>query len=202
LSAAGNDFISGGDFYGADEIPGDAPDYLCGGRGQDWISGSPRPDHISAGPGHDSRLNGWDGADVVLGKGGDDDIEDWSCADCDSASDVLRGGARRRHPVEWLGQCRVYGGPGDDSLTDDECSPTVLRGGTGNDYIESWTSSFDGYGSCTCTYYSPEDWSKVADTVDGGPGNDSGKNDHADHITTVENTEIVVHGTYGSKGPG
>src|SRR5215210_5515741 len=47
VGLGGNDHISGGDFYGEDEIPGDAPDFLCGGRGADYVSGSPGDDNLN-----------------------------------------------------------------------------------------------------------------------------------------------------------
>src|SRR4051794_26881352 len=63
VGLGGNDHVSGGDFYGDDEIPGDAPDFLCGGRGDDVVHGSPGDDHLNGGGGND-RVKGWNGDDV------------------------------------------------------------------------------------------------------------------------------------------
>src|SRR5829696_10417281 len=49
VGLGGNDYISGGDFYGEDNVPGRAPDYLCGGPGQDRVRGSTGDDHLNGG---------------------------------------------------------------------------------------------------------------------------------------------------------
>lgn len=189
-----NDSIVGGAFYEDDDIPGRAPDWICGGPGDDQILGGPGNDHINGGDGND-RITAQRGDDVVRGNTGADQIDDDSCNDCDGGKDVELGGPG----PDWIeggwGVDRLEGNGGNDTLWDLECDPDVLLGGYGDDYIESWTSSFDGYGSYTCVTggYPPP----VADTVNGGPGTDSSKDDTADSISNVESTEIVIHGMYG-----
>ena len=51
-AGAGDDYISGGDFYGDDAIPGHAPDLLCGGPGEDRFAGSPGSDELNGGDGN------------------------------------------------------------------------------------------------------------------------------------------------------
>lgn len=190
----GDDYISGGAFWGDDAVPGRAPDYICGGPGDDYIDGGPGNDHINGGDGND-HINGWQGADVMRGNNGDDKILDWSCADCDTANDVLIGGEGNDFLVGAWGNDRIEGNTGNDTLEDDECQPSVLLGGPGNDYIESWSSSFEGYGAYTC---SDHDFFRgvTADRVDGGKGTDSSKDDVDDRITDVEQPQIVLHGQY------
>src|SRR5215213_1924614 len=81
-AGGGNDFVSGGDFYEDDEVPGRAADYICGGPGED---------HINGGDGQDS-LRGQRGDDVVRGNAGADFLLDDSCSECDSGNDVMTGG--------------------------------------------------------------------------------------------------------------
>jgi Ca2+-binding RTX toxin-like protein len=190
----GNDRISGGDFYESDEIPGRAPDYICGGPGADDIEGGPGADHINGGDGNDE-IDGSRGADVMRGNSGRDTVEDQSCDDCDRANDVLIGGDGADILSSGWGHDRLEGNAGRDQLHDEECQPSVLLGGPGDDYLESWTSSYEGYGAYTC---SDHDYFTfvTADKVDGGRGTDSSQDDRDDSVSNVENVQIILHGIY------
>jgi len=178
----GDDHISGGDFYGDDEIPGDAPDLLCGGSGNDVVYGSPGDDHLSGGAG-DDRVKGWNGDDVELGNRGSDRVGTDSFADSDSSNDVTRGGWGRDLVIGGWGQDQLYGGPGGDGAMDTECDATVLNGGRGRDDLESWSSSYDGWHANVC--------STVADNVVGGHGEDTAQVDQLDSVASVEHLAVV-----------
>lgn len=174
----GNDLIVGGEFYEG----GSAPDFLCGGPGDDRVLGSPGADRLSGGEGNDY-VDGGNGADVEHGNGGDDRLGAGSFADADSANDVMRGGSGNDTLVGGWGMDQMYGEAGADSLYDLECDgPTLLNGGGGDDYLESWSSSFDGYGANVC--------SSVADRVVGGTGVDTAVVDALDAVSTTENVTL------------
>jgi RTX calcium-binding nonapeptide repeat (4 copies) len=183
----GNDTIVGGDFYGEDEIPGSAPDLLCGGPGADGVFGSPGDDKLSGGKGND-HVDGDNGADVQHGNGGDDRIGRGSFADADSADDVSKGGPGNDVLNGGWGQDELYGQGGADQLYDNECDgPTVLNGGAGDDYLESWSSSFEGWHGNVCSF--------VADHVVGGDGTDTAQVDGLDSVRTVEDLTLITEPT-------
>ncbi len=176
----GDDYILGGDFYEG----GDASDLLCGGAGADRVIGSPGDDKLSGGLGKDY-VDGGNGADLELGNSGDDRVGKGSFADADSANDVTSGGPGNDLVLGGWGQDKLYGGRGADEVIDLECDgPTLLSGGPGNDYLESWSSSFEGY-SDACDY-------GIADRVIGGDGTDTAKTDELDIVTTVESLTRVT----------
>jgi Ca2+-binding RTX toxin-like protein len=188
----GNDFIFGG--FDGNAVRGGTPDYLCGGPGNDHIEGDAGNDHINGGDGGDE-IEGYDGDDVERGNAGADFIHDESCSDsCDAGTDVVLGGTGNDRLITGYGNDRVEGGAGADSIIDEECSPSILLGGRGDDYIESWTSSIEGYGAYTCA----DDTfpSRTADTVKGGRGTDSSKDDVDDVVTKVEHVQRVHHGQF------
>lgn len=169
----GNDRISGGDFYDA----GTAPDLLCGGPGADDISGSPGNDKVNGGDGNDV-VEGGNGADLVQGNAGDDRVDRGSFADADSKNDTLRGGGGNDILVAGWGADKAYGQGGNDQLIDSECvGATVLVGGPGSDYFESYWSSFDGT-ACGST--------GSADRLDGGDGTDTAKATRNDTRVSIE----------------
>ena len=169
----GDDYILGGEFYG----DGNAPDLLCGGPGRDRVLGSPGNDKLNGGDGNDN-VDGANGADVEQGNAGNDRVGQGSFADADSANDVMRGGGGNDVLAGGWGRDRMYGQAGADQLFDYECDgPTVLNGGAGNDYLESWSSSFEGYTDACGT---------VADRVSGGLGSDTAVVDGPDTVTTTE----------------
>jgi Ca2+-binding RTX toxin-like protein len=88
---------------------GDGTDALTSIEG---LFGSQEDDHLG-GDSHANRFNGFGGADVILGRGGDDQLAGECCRD---GNDRLSGGP---------GDDRLSGGGGDD----------VLRGGTGKDSL-------------------------------------------------------------------
>lgn len=177
-AAGGNDYISGGEFYGDEDVPGNAPDLLCGGPGADHVSGSPGNDKLNGGDG-DDRVDGANGADLEQGNVGNDRIGQGSFADADSASDISKGGEGNDVINGGWGQDKLYGDAGADNLYDNECDgPTLLDGGSGNDYLESWSSSFEGWHGNVCN--------AVADKLIGGIGTDTAQADRLDAVSTVE----------------
>jgi Ca2+-binding RTX toxin-like protein len=180
----GNDVIVGGDFYGDDAVPGSAPDLLCGGPGADRVTGSPGNDKLNGGDGNDY-VDGGNGADLEQGNAGDDRVGKGSFADADRANDVSKGGTGNDTLAAGWGKDKLYGEAGADTLYDEECDgPTVLNGGGGKDYLESWSSSFEGWHGNVC--------SSVADRVAGGNGTDTAQVDRLDSVSTVERLTRVT----------
>jgi Ca2+-binding RTX toxin-like protein len=170
----GDDYISGGDFYGDN----DHPDLICGGPGHDRIGGSAAGDRIRGGDGNDL-VYGDLGEDLLLGDDGDDRLVEESIADSDRVDDILRGGAGNDDLSSGWGRDQLFGGAGADTLTDAECDgPTLLNGGGGDDYLESWSSSFEGWHGWLC--------SGTADHVIGAGGTDAAEVDVADSVAAVE----------------
>ncbi len=160
---------------GEDGPATDVGDYLCGGAGNDRIFGSAGPDHINGGDGDDN-VEGWRGADVVQGNAGNDIVDEGSIDSQDYANDVIRGGIGNDTLYAGWGKDKAYGEDGADKLYDLECDgPTVLDGGAGNDYFESYWSSYNGY-ACN----------SVADQIVGGTGTDKAVVDKLDKLTAVE----------------
>jgi Ca2+-binding RTX toxin-like protein len=183
----GNDNIVGGDFYGDDAHPGDAPDLLCGGPGDDHVMGSPGNDKLNGGDGNDY-VDGGNGADLEQGNAGNDRVGKGSFADADSANDVMRGNSGNDVLDGGWGKDQMYGNKGADKLYDEECDgPTLLNGGRGDDYLESWSSSFDGWHSNVCN--------TVADKVVGARGIDTAQVDRLDSVTTVERITRITKPT-------
>ena len=179
VGLGGNDVILGGDFYGEDEVPGAAPDILCGGPGDDHVNGGPGPDRMSGGDGAD-RLGMSLGADTMLGNRGADRLDEGSEADADSAPDVLRGGPGDDVLITGWGRDRAYGQGGADQLDDIECGDTYLDGGAGNDTIDSYLSSFDG------VLCSESPAPTRPDRLFGGAGVDTARVDPYDRVSGVE----------------
>lgn len=173
----GNDTIIGGDFYWSDNIPGQAPDLLCGGPGADRVTGSPGNDKLNGGDGNDY-VDGENGADLEQGNAGNDRVGQGSFEDADSANDVMRGNGGNDVMYGGWGSDKMYGDAGADQLYDVECSATLLNGGSGDDYMESWSSSFEGWHGNVCNF--------VADQVVGSTGIDTAQVDRLDSVTTVE----------------
>ncbi len=180
----GNDTVLGGAFYSDDEIPGVAPDLLCGGTGDDNVRGGPGNDKINGGDGHDGG-DGRLGGDLVQGNAGDDRVEDQSFADMDSGNDTLRGGIGNDKITTAKGVDKAYGEAGNDTITDWECSTSYLYGGPGADVFESYRSSLDG---TNCT-------SGGKDVIDGNDGSDRATASRADSVVNVETVQRIS-GTY------
>jgi Ca2+-binding RTX toxin-like protein len=99
-----------------------------------------------------------------------------SFADADRANDIVNGGDGSDDVIGGWGKDRLSGGGGADRVIDTECDgPTTLTGGAGNDYFESWWSSF--YGNIC---------DQVSDKVNGGGGTDTAKVDRRDSVVYVE----------------
>jgi Ca2+-binding RTX toxin-like protein len=186
--AGGNDTIIGGDFYGEDHKPGAAPDLLCGGPGSDHITDSPGSDKLNGGDGSDWLETGGLGNDLLQGNAGHDVVEDTSCEDCGSGNDVLHGNGGNDILSNGWGKDKVYGDAGADELTDTECDgPTYLNGGRGNDILESWSSSFNGWHDNVCN--------QVSDTIIGGRRTDTAEVDRLDSVTGVEHVTRITKPT-------
>ena len=171
----GNDTIVGGDFYDN----GTEPDLLCGGPGNDRVKGARGNDKLNGGDGDDF-VDGSNGVDIEQGNAGNDRVGFGSFADADSAADTMRGGPGNDYMVAGFGNDKVYGQGGNDQLYDQECEATLLNGGTGTDYLESFWSS---YGGEPCHF--------IADNIVGGDGVDTAKVDSLDTVSTVENVTRV-----------
>jgi hypothetical protein len=173
----GNDYISGGDFYEDDDIPGVAADLLCGGPGNDRVRGGPGNDKVNGGDGDDS-VDGERGADVVQGNAGNDRVIDDSNIDMDHMNDLLRGGdGDDVMGVAW-GIDKAYGGAGNDTISDIECDKSYLYGGSGADTFKSWWSSYEGV---PCGDTAP------FDVINGGEQYDTALSSRLDRVTAVEN---------------
>jgi Ca2+-binding RTX toxin-like protein len=183
----GKDYISGGDFYGDDAIPGDAPDLLCGGPGNDRVTGSPGTDKLNGGDGADY-VDGGNGADLEQGNAGNDTVGKGSFADADFANDVMHGNGGNDVLNGGWGKDKMYGDAGADRLYDEECDgPTLLSGGDGDDYMESWSSSYDGWHGNVCH--------TLADQVVGATGTDTAQVDRLDSVSTVEHVTRITKPT-------
>ena len=183
----GSDFIVGGDFFGEDDVPGAAPDLLCGGRGADRVIGSPGDDKLSGGRGNDF-VDGGNGADLEKGNAGNDRVGRGSFADADSAADVSMGGPGKDELNGGFGADQLFGQGGADMIFDNECDgPTLLNGGGGADYLESWSSSFDGFHTNVC--------SSLADEIVGGRGPDTAQADVLDGVRKVEDLTRITEPT-------
>jgi Ca2+-binding RTX toxin-like protein len=184
----GNDYISGGDFYGEDQTPGAAADLLCGGPGADTMRDSPGSDKLNGGDGNDTVSDYGYGHDVLRGNAGDDLVRDQSCDECGSGNDVLHGNGGNDTIASGWGKDKDYGDAGTDKVYDVECDgPTYMDGGAGNDYLESYSSSFEGYDLTVCN--------QVADTINGGTETDTAKVDRLDSVTSVEHVTRIKQPT-------
>jgi Ca2+-binding RTX toxin-like protein len=180
----GADYILGGEFYGDEDNPGTAPDLLCGGPGADDVIGSPGDDKLNGGDGKDA-VDGANGADLEQGNAGDDSVGQGSFEDADSADDVIRGNGGRDTLSGGWGSDSLYGDAGADTLIDNECDgPTVMRGGDGADFLESWSSSIEGWHDNVC--------SSVADLVSGGQGVDTAETDRRDFVRAIEHLTRIT----------
>lgn len=176
----GDDYLLGGDFYDG----GDASDLICGGPGDDHVMGSPGDDKVSGGPG-DDEVDGGNGADLEYGNAGADRVGQGSFADADSANDVIMGGTGDDHLIGGWGRDKLYGQRGKDTLVDTECDgPTRLDGGPGEDALESWSSSFEGWHGNVCD--------QISDLVIGGGAADVAEVDERDRVRGVEDVTVIT----------
>jgi Ca2+-binding RTX toxin-like protein len=183
--AGGDDVIIGGEFYD----DGTAADLLCGGPGADFVKGARGNDKLNGGDGND-RVDGSNGADLEQGNGGNDRVGAGSFADADRAADIGNGGDGRDELIGGWGKDRLSGGGGSDRLIDTECGgPTTLNGGAGNDYLESWSSSFEGWQANICD--------EVSDRVNGGGGTDAATVDRRDFVVHVERLTRITRLSVG-----
>jgi Ca2+-binding RTX toxin-like protein len=138
-------------------ITGEGIDRLAGARVA--VTGSPYDDLMLGGPGVD-HFRGHDGPDILLGRGGDDDLFDHT-----NPNTVAHGGAGDRDRLEGgagddriearAGRDILIGGPGNDELRSFGGSPDVVLGGPGDDFLQ-------------------DDWVfGPGAVVDGGPGHDT-----------------------------
>jgi len=159
ITAAGNDYIDGGD--GADLIWGEGGnDELFGGAGNDQIMGDGQIEQVQASLHGNDYLDGEDGDDTLLGGGGADMIfggsgNDWLSGEDqlstaasttltgddylsgEAGNDVLIGGAGADYLSGGDGNDSLYGGVGNDTL-EGGAGVDLLSGGDGDDtYIVS-----------------------------------------------------------------
>jgi Ca2+-binding RTX toxin-like protein len=157
-------------------------DRLCGGPGDDAVIGGVGEDYLNGGPG-DDRVDGSYSYDwIAQGGPGNDRMED-----CDNeysgAARRMSGGPGDDTLCSYWFPVRMSGGGGNDVLIDLDCgSDSQLSGGSGDDHIESWNSSFEG---SPCSEYGGLD----ADTVTGGGGHDEALVNQGDIITSTETVE-------------
>jgi serralysin len=147
-----------------------AEEFSCvGTKNDDTLNGSDEGDY----------MYGSSGDDLLLGNGGDDELLGYK------GRDTMRGG-QGRDTVYYQDQGidKIYGGDGDDDLTDSSvrCTETsqswrcfndenVLCGGPGNDYLDGWTKLFGGPGDDELYVWYPYRGTRT--TLDGGPGLDT-----------------------------
>ena len=128
------------------------------------------------------------GGEVILGRGGDDNLEvDWGA----SGNDTLCGGTGNDSLGGYAGKDQLDGGPGNDVLVPGY-SDDLIYGGSGNDTVDDWD---EGAVSGTDVWFmgSGADTVKVEDgndTVYGGPGPDT-----ISDLWTCERT--FLHGNGG-----
>ncbi len=180
----GNDTIVS---LGEDGVADQVPDYLCGGPGADYIRGHDGPDLIRGGAGADV-VEGWRGTDLVQGNRGADKVSDDSIYSNDAANDTLRGGAGHDTVLGGWGADVLYGGRGPDRLFDQECDgPTVVHGGLGADYMDSYRSSYEGW----TTSYCDDRSGATPDHLTGGKGRDRARASLADVVHKVESLHRI-----------
>jgi Ca2+-binding RTX toxin-like protein len=126
-------------------------------------------------------VRGWDGADVEQGNAGADRVGTNSYDGGDSSDDIVRGGPGPDTVLGGWGNDQLYGGPGSDDVIDLECGHTLLSGGGGDDYLESWWSS---YGGVDCN-------NGQADKVLGEAGDDTAQVNAVDSVRSVEHVTQV-----------
>ncbi len=149
-------------------------DTLLGTLNDDTLSGLGGNDRIEANLGSDL-LSGGDGNDTLLGQAGTDILAG------DAGDDEVKGGKGDDFLFGGVGDDRLIGGPGDDLVSDEE-GADYLRGDQGDDVL----FSVDGL-----------DAPGMADTVEGGIGNDRLTGDDGDILSGGEGVnrfEVVVGG--------
>jgi Ca2+-binding RTX toxin-like protein len=160
------DIIYGDALYGTTI---DRADIIYGNGGADKISGGAGADDVY---GNDDKdvIYGNDGKDTLRGNEDDDEFFGGD------EDDVIKGGAgadRVSTTQQILGDDRMYGGPGNDSFSD-EVGRNVLSGGLGNDYLYGHSRLVGGKGDDDIVAHARNE--ETADEgprgILGGPGND------------------------------
>ena len=176
VGLGGDDVIRGSADVTSSTAPGDR---LCGGHGDDYIRGAVGADRIQGGRGNDD-VDGSFGVDLLVqgGRGND------RVSDCDSeytgGARKLEGGPGADTMCIDTDPTRMLGGHGDDKLYDYDCSSnSVLRGGVGDDRIESW---YDNLNGLNCSDFTDPGH----DVVDGGDGTDTVVVNHGDTLVSNE----------------
>lgn len=168
------DTIYGGD--GQDNIDGmENNDTLYGEEGADTIHGGNQSDYVHAGNG-DDYVDGEAGEDRLYGGHNEDEIRggiDADRMDGQDGNDLLEGG---------LGQDVIEGGPGNDVVKGNEYHD-VLSGGPGTDEV---------YGGDADDTLNDTVGDGLADTLDGGGGQDTCYI-YDVGLDTVHNCEIVIN---------
>jgi Ca2+-binding RTX toxin-like protein len=183
VGLGGDDVIFGAEDVTLATAPGDR---LCGGVGADYVRGGTGEDRIQGGGGADDVDGSYNLDWVTQGGPGNDRV-----ADCDSE---YSGGARRIEGGSGddsmcvdIDSTRMLGGAGNDTLVELTCSyDSVLRGGDGNDRVESY---FDNLNGANCSDTSVFD-SRGSDEVEGGTGTDVALVNRGDRVSEVETVRI------------
>lgn len=177
----GDDELFGGD--GNDTVFGQAGhDELDGGRDDDTLHGGVGNDELRGGPGTDL-LVGDSGTDLLFGDDGSDTLDGGADDDIlvgGSGNDDLLGQGGDDFANGEEGADRVVGGPGDDQLFGGE-GADVLIGGNQSLVADLGVDSLDGEGgddlilgdSGTSNPLNTSSLFGGADTIQGGPGNDT-----------------------------
>jgi Ca2+-binding RTX toxin-like protein len=178
LHAGPNDVVVG---LGGDDLLGGGT--VCGGAGNDSLTGIERvSSSLDGGDGDDTMRGVLGPSDVLLGGAGNDYLADSDDTDWedmwDPGTDVMRGGAGNDLIVSTSGHNLVYGNAGDDNIVDYTHVRTVISGGAGNDRINS---TGDNYG---LNRYE-------ADSVAGDGDRDSATVNRIDKVSSTESVTYV-----------
>ena len=181
---AGDDVLRGGN--GDDLLDGeDGDDSLFGGNGNDFLFGGNGSDLMRGGAGHDD-ITGGHGDDSILGGKGNDVLR------AGEGDDVIfgnKGDDEIFGSYETGSSTDIYGGQGDDTITDSS-GDSDIYGGAGDDTIRTGHGAnqvHGGRGDDTITD------GRDTDILYGGAGND-------DITVTGSATEGEVDHAYGGKG--
>jgi serralysin len=159
------------------------------GNGDDTVVGTDAGNSIDGGGGNDS-LSGGNGNDTLTGAAGNDRLSG------DAGNDILDGGD---------GADSLFGGDGNDTLTG-AAGDDTLYGHSGNDVLEGGAGSDTMYGhdgDDTFRYHAGDAPTGLAESIDGGDGNDrillmgAGTFDFTGNfnVWNVEEIEFAADGT-------
>lgn len=201
MAMDGDDVIYGG--YGADTISdGAGNDTIDGGAQNDLINNGAGNDEIHAGDGNDHVRDG-DGDDVIDLGAGDDIVTDVAPAESTASDDDLILGFDGNDTILGsYGADSFIGGEGDDLLSLSlEADGGLLDGGNGNDLLFTDGGAHQlvgGEGNDTIVASdlnaTASAGASLADTIDGGAGDDSIVADLRDVVTLGAGADHLTGG--------